>query len=331
MSDGHLYFHSPCFDGIVSAVLISDFFRVRRQWKDIALHGVNYHRREKWLGTRLLQPAIVVDFLYHPSADFWVDHHSTTFLTPQLRSDFRGHADDSHVFDPTAKSCARLLWNHLQHAFSYRNTQFEELVTWADKTDSADYESASEAIFGDSPALRIVRGLGLDDDHRHCQQLVHLLGTKPLAEVADLPAVRERYKRAVEQTSAGLVRFEQKNDEGRPAIVLIDDGIAVFDVDGRGVNINRYSPFHFFPQARYSLGIVRSEDGAKITAMRNPWLEFASVSLGSIFEKVGGGGHPRVGSVVLDGERATAANEIQRQILNEMLRVEQGHREEQES
>jgi hypothetical protein len=315
MSDGHLYFHCPCFDGIVSAVLVSDFFSAKYGLRDIALHGVNYHLRGQWIETSLAQPSIVVDFLYHPAATFWADHHSTTFLTPQLQSDFERRADAMHVFDAARKSCARLLWNHLDSAFAYQNARFEELVRWADKTDSADYESPSEAISGDAPALQIVRGLGMGDDENHCRQLIRLLRRRSLTEAADVPAVRERYQRSVEQTHAGLQRIAR-------AIVLDDDGIALFDVDGRGVNINRYAPFHFFPDARYSLGIIRSDEGAKITAMRNPWKDFPSVALGNIFEKVGGGGHQRVGSVVLRSEQVGASDEIQQRLLAEIKQAE---------
>lgn len=331
MKDGHLYFHSPCFDGIVSAVLIGDFFRVQRHMNELTLHGVNYHLRHEWLDTPLEQPAIIVDFLYHPAATFWADHHPTTFLTSQMRSHFERHAGKTHVFDASAKSCARLLWDHLQRAFNYRNARFEELVRWADKTDSAGYESPEEAVFGDAPALRIVRGLGLGDDDLHCQQLVRLLHQRNLAEVADLPAVRERYEQSVEQTRAGLQRFKERDEQDRPRIALSEDGIAVFNVDGCGVNINRYAPFHFFPQARYSVGIVRSELGAKITAMRNPWMDFQSVPLGTIFEKVGGGGHQRVGSVLLARDNVKSAEDVRDAILAEIQRAEQGQRDGKES
>lgn len=52
-----------------------------------------------------------------------------------------------------------------------------------------------------------------------------------------------------------------------------------------------------FPHARYSIGYVRLEGDGKITAMRNPWIDFESVALGDIFARFGGGGHQRVASL----------------------------------
>lgn len=62
------------------------------------------------------------------------------------------------------------------------------------------------------------------------------------------------------------------------------------------------------------MGIIRYADGARVTAMRNPWREFKSVPLGKIFSRMGGGGHARVGSVILPashaGEAPTVLNEV---------------------
>jgi hypothetical protein len=39
-------FHSPCFDGIVLAVLAWDFLKARARWVAPDLEAVNYERRE---------------------------------------------------------------------------------------------------------------------------------------------------------------------------------------------------------------------------------------------------------------------------------------------
>jgi hypothetical protein len=63
--------------------------------------------------------------------------------------------------------------------------------------------------------------------------------------------------------------------------------------------ISRYAPYLAYPNARYSIGILPYRNGAKITAMRNPWRRFESRPLGQIFRRYGGGGHQRVASVLL--------------------------------
>lgn len=318
---GHLYFHSPCFDGIVSAVLAWDFLETRQGWTHPTLHSVNYDLRESWLSSTLERPCAIVDFLYHPQAEFWADHHLTTFLDEETRRDFEGRRSPTLVYDDRAGSCAGLLWGHLDRTFGYRNPRYTEMVEWAEEIDSARYESVREAIFSPAPALRVNLGLALGDREGYCEGLVRALRNGTLDQVADLPEVQARFECAQSLIQTGLDRFAKTAQ-------LESDGIVVFDVDGRGAIISRYAPYYFFPDARYSAGIVRREGEATITVMRNPWREFPSVFLGRICEKLGGGGHQRVGAVVLRGEQVSEARSLLDRLLLEIRgeerRVEEG-------
>lgn len=309
---GYLYFHSPCFDGIVSGALIWDFLEAAQGWTIERARAVNYDARPTWLSTKLDQPCAIVDFLYHPDAEFWADHHLTTFLTDESRRDFERRRNHWLVYDEQSGSCASLLWQHLADSLGYRNPRYQEMVAWAEKTDSASYESVQEAIFGEAPALRISASLALKNDPAYCEQLVRELRGSTLDEVANLAEVKSRCDEVRSLIRAGLQRFATS--------VRLDDEVVVFDVDASDVIINRYSPYYFYPLARYSAGIVRNPGGAKITAMRNPWRDFPSVFLGKMFEReeVGGGGHQRVGSVLLPGARAEKANSILDLLVHEI-------------
>ena len=313
--NGHIYFHAPCFDGLVSAGLTWDFLEQTQDWSVPLLPAVNYDLRDNWLASNLARPCAVVDFLYHPQADFWADHHLTTFLTDAVREDFKRRQGPAIVYDDQAGSCAILLWRHLAKTFDHRNDSYADLVKWADKIDAARYESVSEAIFPAAPASRISLGLGFGDRDGYCAGLVEALRKQRLEEVAELAEVKRRFNQARSLIEAGLDRF-------KAGARLEKDGIVVFDVDGKDTIISRYAPFYFFPEARYSAGIVRWEGVAKITVMRNPWREFEGVPLGSICEQVGGGGHRRVGSVVLRGERVVEAVGILNFVLSEIGRLE---------
>src|SRR5947208_1941179 len=115
----HLYFHSPCFDGITSAVLAWDFLETNQDWTLEQLHSVNYDLRASWLSTELQTPCAVVDFLYHPQAQFWADHHLTTFLTEEAESDYERRKSSWLTYAPRSGSCASLLWSHLLESFNY--------------------------------------------------------------------------------------------------------------------------------------------------------------------------------------------------------------------
>jgi hypothetical protein len=303
-----LYLHYPCFDGVISGVLASEFLE-GQGWTFDKFCPVNYGLRRTWPSTKLDTPCAVVDFHYHPDAQFWADHHLTTFITEDLRQEFERRADRWLFYNSQFGSCALLLWRNLSGYFGKESDRYREMVDWAEKIDAARYATVNEAILGNSPALQLNLSLILGNSSAYCEFLVRALRKESLSTVAQLPEVKSRFERVRGQLKAGLDRF-------RDSARLEDGNIVVFDIEGRDEDIvSRYAPFHYFPDARYSIGILRSKDGSKITAMRNPWREFQSIPLGPIFEKYGGGGHVRVGSVIVPKERSCDAHNILRELI----------------
>ncbi len=345
-----LYFHSPCFDGIVSCLLSSQFLEQEHGWPNLErqrLVPVNYDLRDQWLGDRLGQAAAVVDFHYHPDALFWADHHVTTFLTPEARRDFerRQSAEarrNSEVllFDPKADSCSVILWDRFGESFRKLRPQYEELVEWSRKIDSAQYDSVEEAIFGTAPALFINSSLAMTRPG-YPERLVRWLRGHSLDEVASLPEVREMTERARDLSRQSLQRFrppadaakslfcsgsDGDKDKDRDTVILSHDGIVLLRANSQDILVDRYAPYYFFPNARYSISVVRHGDKTAITAMRNPWLEFPSVPLGEIFETVGGGGHERVGASIVSPTDLKVVEERVQKIL-EQIRVREQARQ----
>lgn len=294
----HLYFHAPCFDGLISAVLLSDHLRTIGH-VGIELHPVNYDLNDSWQQIELERPAVIVDFMYHPDASIWFDHHATTFLTPEFERHYRERRDPKLVYDRRSPSCAMLIWN----AKWPMTGDHEAKVLAADRIDSARYASPQEAVFGDAPALRINASLAVGETTEYCKQLVGLLLEHDLEAVARHPAVSSRYEEYRKLRDRGMHVFEPSADlHARDGFQLTGDGILLFSIDASEGIVSRYAPFTVAPDARYSLGVMRTGDRAKLTAMRNPWREFESVPLGEIFSRFGGGGHQRVASTRLHGK-----------------------------
>jgi hypothetical protein len=306
-----LYFHYPCFDGLVSGVLAWAFLENCENWRIERFCPVNYELRESWGSTQLHIPAAVVDFLYHPQASFWADHHVSTFLTRGAQEEYEWRKSRACLlFDEKAGSCASLLWDHL-HSRIPDAARYQELVFWAEKIDSASYSSTHEAIWGDAPALRISFSLMLQNGIDYAQLLLKELRTGNLYRVAQLAPVSARFNEVRRRIAAGLKRVEGQ--------VVLRDGIATFDVQAKDNEIiSRYIPYHFFPEARYSIGVIRSSAGVRVTAMRNPWRNFESIALGKLFEEFGGGGHHRVGAVVIGPERADQVQQVVDRLVSEM-------------
>src|ERR1700686_2228078 len=88
MKSATLYFHYPCFDGLVSGVLAWEFLERHKKWNITRFSPVNYPLRKSWLARKLHTPCAVVDFPYHPKAAFWADHHQTS-LSAKARASYQ--------------------------------------------------------------------------------------------------------------------------------------------------------------------------------------------------------------------------------------------------
>lgn len=313
-----LYFHSPCFDGIASAVITLDFLEQRLGWSAVRLFAVNYSAKSSWLSQHLAENAAVVDFLYHPDADFWADHHGTTFLDGVQRPSEQEN-DTIVMFDPTAPSCALLIQQRLEQQHQYHNREYDSLVSWATKIDSARYDSVDEAIFGDAPALRLNAALQAAN-REFAVWLVEGLRRESMDALAASENVERWFARGRSLLRSGLERFRECAD-------IDDAGIVTFDFARVDAMPNRYAPYYFFRDALYSVGLVRSGDKVTITAMRNPWREFESINLGQLFQLHGGGGHQRVASLVLHGPNAYESALGIRNDVVEALHESSTHRE----
>jgi hypothetical protein len=286
-----VYLHFPCFDGVVSAVLACEYLQRTRGWTTHRIIPIDYDQKSTWAKRRLKKNSVVVDFLYHPDAAFWADHHETTFLSESLKVDYERRQSPDLLNDPTAQSCAQVLWRKVHRKL--REPRFREMVHWAQRIDSARYGSVQEAVLGEAPALQINLSL-LHDSGDYCRFLVNSLRERSLSEVASSTEVAERYAYSRQAIARGQALFGK-------ASRLERGGIVVFEVakQPKDTFISRYAPYLVYPDARYSIGILPYREGAKITAMRNPWRRFESRPLGQIFRRYGGGGHQRVASLLL--------------------------------
>src|ERR1700685_3337099 len=109
-----IYFHND-FDGRASAAVVLAFLRSRGD--DIEhFTPVNYYLLSQWMDEKFFEkhklfsgkrnPAIIVDFLYHPKAAMWFEHHATTFKRPEWEKKFK--PDTFHRLEPQYPSCCHL-------------------------------------------------------------------------------------------------------------------------------------------------------------------------------------------------------------------------------
>ena len=179
----------------------------------------------------------------------------------------------------------------------------------------AEHELDNPAILGDAPALRIKRSLLTEDGEsgpEYAHFLLRELRVHDLSYVAGLREVSRREKKVRRALENGLKKAGAK--------ARLETGeVAVLDTRrNRKQMISRYAPYYAHPNARYSIGIMRSPDSIGITAMRNPWKPFKSVALGRVFEQFGGGGHQRVGAVRLSSKQSKRVKDVLESLLSKM-------------
>jgi hypothetical protein len=310
MSSREIFFHGSCFDGAVSCLIASDYLGSGLKPRNLSFRPVNYEVRAGWLSDHLSEGAVVVDFLFHPDAEFWADHHPTTFLSREAERMFLGARRPDWLYEPDARSCAGLMYRWLAKERGHRNPHFEDVVGWAERIDSADYDSVEAAVFPTHPAPAVSQSFAVRPEPEYSVRIVRLLErfSGNVVAVASDSVVREAIEEASRRTKIGVERLKVAAEQD-------SDDIIVFDVDENDALISRYAPYVVAPSARYSVGIVRRGGEAKITTMRNPWRSFPSVDLGELCKRFGGGGHQRVGSILLHGPEVRRGAEIVRALV----------------
>jgi hypothetical protein len=313
MSSRELLYHAQCFDGAVSCAVAWDYFDATAPVDSTVLRPVGYEVRDRWLTDSLSTGAAVMDFLFHPGAAFWADHHVTTFLNDESRTTFETARRRDWLYDAQAKSCAGLLYRHFAGERSYRNPAFEGVVAWAERLDSAEYDSVEEAVMPRQPAPAISLSFAVRSDPEYSMHLVRRLRETAgdIGAVASDPPMRAAVDEARRRVEIGICTL-------RRGIRQNDGDVVTFDVEEGDALIPRYAPYLVNPEARYSAGIVRRAREAKITTMRNPWRHFQGVNLGRLCARYGGGGHERVGSILLRDGSAERAGAVLQGIVDEI-------------
>jgi hypothetical protein len=183
------------------ASILTDIKGERVEWS-----SVNYDQRRDWTSFGADQRIAIVDFHFHPRAEYWFDHHPTTFLTPELRALYK--PSERWQWDETSPSCPPIILKHAREYWDYRPAErCLEMARWSDIIDAAQYDSVDQAIFGDAPALRIARALTVAPSSEWIDGLVGAMTTKSLSEIASSDTVEQAHQRASRNPDRALEQF----------------------------------------------------------------------------------------------------------------------------
>ncbi|MBI4950543.1 MAG: hypothetical protein HY908_00775 [Myxococcales bacterium] len=310
--------HGHCFDGLASAVAFThlrsslDPRPVQFRYRSCG-YGPNMQTvPETWLSC---DENAIVDFRYTPSdrVTWYFDHHVTAFASDAERE--AAHAEGRRCFfDPAYGSCTKLIADVGRARFGVDFDAFAELVDWADKIDTARFASAAEAIDRNDPVMQLGAVIEQHGNVELYAMLVPLLLARPPAEVGRDSAVQALWAPLAQAHRTCLTRM-QARAERRGEVVFVDLNEAVLETSGK------FLAYALFPEARYSVSLVRMKQHFKVSVGYNPWCgRPRGHDIAALCRRYGGGGHPVVGAVSLAIDDLAGAQRVASELVAELNR-----------
>jgi hypothetical protein len=310
--------HGHCFDGLASAVLFTRLLGAVNGSKYSFVYracgyGSGQNRTEAELFTGDENAILDYRFVASPKVSWFFDHHRTAFMTDDDRKLFDEIKPNGHFFyDPDYSSCTKLIADVAWRHYAVNDPQLHDLVHWADVVDSARFESPEQAISRESPIMRMVSVVEHYGDDSFLKKMVPELLRKPLAEVAKLKWIQDKYKPLDEKHQRYVERVRKSTERmGRVVFVDLTDGVLE--------SISKFVTYALHPDSVYSVVVGMLKGGVKISVGYNPWSGAPlDTDISAICARHGGGGHPVVGAIAFKATEVDQARTIARAIAKEL-------------
>jgi hypothetical protein len=314
-------FHDRCFDGACSAAIFTRFYRERINAGAEFLYTGMTHKASQPFEDGLFDgdENAIVDFKYSssPQLTWWFDHHQSAFLKPEDAEHFRQDHSGKKFYDPTFKSCTKLLATVAAEKFGFDAKPLAELIHWADIIDGAQFASPEEAVGLAEPAMRLALVIEAAPESNLVPKLIPELTRHSLEEMVELPSVKQYLGPLLERHRHSVDIMRERADS-RCGVIYFD----VSDLDLEGYN--KFVPYFLYPDALYSVGVSASPARAKVSVGTNPWKETpADVNLASLCEQHGGGGHARVAAISFGPGDLVKARQVAKEITATLRKVSQ--------
>jgi hypothetical protein len=309
--------HGHCFDGLASAVLFTRLLReLRGPAVRFSYHACGYAPTQRAVANLLVgDENTILDYRFTASErlHWYFDHHQTAFATEAERAFFdQAQQSRPYYYDASYSSCTKLVRDVARSRYGIEMPELEPLTLWADKIDSAAFESAEEALDHSNPVMGLASVVEHHGDSSMLARLVPRLLDSPIDTVAKRSDNRDLHRRIQKKKAAYALRVQQSAEE-RGRVVLVDLSHAPLETYGKFVT------YALYPQAMYSVILGRFESGARINVGYNPWsAQSRDRDLSTICGRYGGGGHPFVGGISFAAGDLSHARSVAREIAREL-------------
>jgi len=318
MTKVRLCFHDRCFDGTASAALFYRFYRERfNDAAEFGFTGMTHRAAQPWeAGLFDGDENAIVDFKYSnsPKVTWWFDHHQSAFLTPADAEHFRRQPGEHMFYEPSYKSCTKLIATIAKEKFGFDTKPLENLIYWGDIIDGAQYPSPESAVEMVEPATQLALVIEAAPENGLPARIIPELAYCPLSEMVKLPLVAKHLEPLLDRHRKSIEILRQRID-ARDGVIFFD----VSDLDLEGYN--KFIPYLLHPECVYSVSVSASAVRAKVSLGTNPWNQAtADQNLASLAEKHGGGGHPRVSAISFEPGDLARAQSVARDLAATLRR-----------
>ena len=309
-------YHDHCFDGAASAAFFTRFMQgAFYPAAEFAYTGMA-HKASQLFEDSLFDGDVnaIVDFKYSsdPRLTWWFDHHQSAFLTPEDAENFRQDHSGRKLYDPSYKSCTAFICAVASQRFGFSAPDLNQLVSWANIIDGAQYADAKTAVELGAPAMKLTLVIEGTKGSGIVQKVIGWMQHRTLEEIACEPEIQALFKPLHERhlKSVDLIGGRARQDNG---VVFFD--LTGYDLEG----YNKFIPYYLFPDCTYTVSVSPSSFRTKISVGSNPWAhDEPKHNLASICERYGGGGPARVGAISFEPGALEKARAVAAEIVEEL-------------
>ncbi len=311
-----ILYHDHCFDGAASAAFFSRF-----QSGAFDSHAEFSYTGMAHKASQIFEDCLfdgdqnaIVDFKYSNNSrlTWWFDHHQSAFLSPEDAAHYQRNRDEKKLYDPTYKSCTAFIRDIARDRFGFSAPDLEELVTWANIIDGAQYADAKTAVELGQPAMKLTLVIEGSKGSDVVQKVIGWMREMPLTGIVAQPEIESLYKPLYERHLRSVDMIRERGGES--------GGVVTFDLTGYDIEgYNKFIPYYLFPGSTYTVAVSPSSFRTKISVGSNPWAPAEPThNLATICERYGGGGHARVGAISLEPGALEQARKIAAEIAEEL-------------
>ena len=261
-----ILYHDHCFDGAASAAFFSRFLQAQLGANATFEYTGLAHKATQLFDDDMFDGDVnaIVDFKYstNPRLTWWFDHHQSAFLSPADAEHWKKDTSGRKLYDPAFHSCTKFIATVTRQRFGFHPADLDELVTWADIVDGAQYASAEEAVALCSAAAKLTLVIEAAQGSDLVQRIIRMMREQKLEQIIGDPQLQNVFAPLYQRHLRSIDIIRERAQYGHKVVFfdLIDQGIEGY---------NKFIPYYLFPDSIYTVSVSTSSFRTKVSVVSN--------------------------------------------------------------